>query len=308
MLLVTVSDDRFGRKGGLYEETQNKIKIIFENNTFFGIDNFQMWNWKDIIKTDFYKENKLLLDHSDPSKNGRVYKPFVIYEGLNSIEYGEFLIYTDCSPEIWTFSSDYKIDKNIFKPEILKNLCLNNNGILTAHVKWDDRIHVPKGERGYHTHENFTSERCINRMGMREYKYSLQHASGMFVIQKTPDTLEFVKEWLYWNSIDECASLGPVNTQDCSYWAEESITHGKVGHRHDQSISGLLINKRNNKLIETSESYERPLSGIHPYNFLQFSSNKFNYTFLDSNPLPSSLMHRNVYKDGIWQVIVTNRN
>jgi hypothetical protein len=103
------------------------------------------------------------------------------------------------------------------------------------------------------------------------------HASGMWVIRKSPETVKLVEEWLYWNCIDECCSLGRAEVEDdCSFWdAEEDF---KIGHRHDQSISGLLINAMGNKLVEIPDDH----AGMHPYNFLQFARTDVNYKFIDS--------------------------
>ncbi len=174
VLLVTVADDRYGRKQGKYGETQDKILKIFLNNLDFGIKKFAMWKWKHITQTDFYKENKAFLDNPNPSKNGRVYKSFVILDGLKQLQDGEFLIYNDCSPELWkNFDENYKVDKTKYNINVLKKLCISNNGILTIHVKWDNGKHVRRGEPGSHTHANFTLERCMKKMGLSEYRDSL---------------------------------------------------------------------------------------------------------------------------------------
>jgi hypothetical protein len=256
----------------------------------------KMWKWLDIYGTDFYKENEQLLSHTDPSKNGRSYKPYVISESLKLLDNGDFLIYNDCSPEMWNMEHDYRID-NGFDLDVLKELCRNNGGVLTAHVKWDNTTHVEKGQIGYHTHEFFTSERCMARMGLRQYRHSLQHASGFVVLMKCDKSVTFVDEWLMWNLIDECGSLGPAN--DNTFWkdradCEENSEHlwdevykfGKIGHRHDQSVSGLLVNKMGNKLVETLDWYERP-TGVHAYMFLNFCKPDYTYNFFESNQPPN---------------------
>lgn len=292
VLLVTVSDDRSGRKGGKYKETQDKIERIFRNNPQFGISKFHMWNWDEIAHTDFYKNNMTLLNNVQADRNGRAYKAFVIYEGLKSLKDGDFLIYTDCSPEMWAFDfmrEDGIIDPLTYDLNVLKNLCIENNGILTPYIMWDDKdaplyemvqVKSPsqKKEYGCHTHANFTLDRCIQKMGLWEYRNSLQHGSGTIILCKSANTLKFVKEWVYWNSIDECASLGWANIKnDYSFWTEE--LHIKLGHRHDQSISGLLINKMGYSLIkEPIDLYRPPLS-----NFLRFARIGIHYDFVDSN-------------------------
>jgi len=337
--IITVSDDRFGRKDGKYSETQDKIERIFKRNSHFGISNFRMWKRDDIVNTSFYKEHMVpacvatediihpyskctiltagtefppykLLDYIDPAKNGRIYKPLLIRDSLREIKDGDFLIYTDCSPEMWNMSEDYIIDNELYNKEIIKNLCISNGGILTAHVKWNHRTHVNKGEVGFHTHENFTTEKCINTMGLQQYRYSLQHASGMIVLQKTKKVMEFAEEWLYWNSIEDCGCLGQANNP--LLWYNEVMINGKIGHRHDQSVSGLLINKMNNKLIETLDYYERP-SGVSPYLFLNFCKTNFKYNFFDSNQPMGRLKHKMISPDGNptsagnWDIEITER-
>ena len=283
-IFVTVSDDRSGRKNGKYKETQNKIDSIFSSNLQFGISKHEKWTYEDIITTSFYEKNKILLDNIRPSINGRVYKPFVISESLKNLNDGDFLIYNDCSPELW----DYNYDFSKYNLNIIKELCVQNNGILTAHVKWNHRTHTEKGNVGYHTHEHFTTERCMNKMNMQQYKYSLQHASGMIVLQKSSKATQFVEEWLYWNCIDECCSLGFAHIpNDFSFWEAEQY---KIGHRHDQSISGLLINQMNNKIIEHLDYYERP-DNTSPYNFINFCRPDFNYNFFDSNQPKSNILY-----------------
>lgn len=338
-ILVTVSDDRSGRKDGKYGVTQDKIKTIFDNNKDFGISDCKMWKWEDIIKTDYYFNQVIpevvveediihpygqhvffkkgdiipaqrLLDYVDPANNARAYKPLVILESLKELNDGDFLIYNDCSPEIWNMPPEYQINNNEFQLETLKNLCLQNGGILTAHVKWNFNTHVNKGETGYHTHENFTTERCINTMGMQAYKYSLQHASGLVVLQKNKKSIDFMEEWLFWNSNEDCGGMG--TRAEPFMWYNEVMQNFKIGHRHDQSVSGLLINKMNNKIIETLDWYERPV-GVHPYLFFNFCKPDFQYNFFETNQPMGPIRHQmispdgNPTSDGKWEIKETNR-
>ena len=272
VILTTVSDDRFGRKDGKYEKTQEKIYNIFKNNKGFGIENFNFWTCGDLLKTKFYIQNKKMLDHPNPDMNGRCYKPFAILDSLNKAEDGDFVIYNDCSPEMWSHMPyDAGINGNMYDLEVIKKLCESNGGILSADVTW-----VVNGEFGEHTHESFTLDRCVNRMGLSEYKHCLQHASGMIVLQKNKKSIDFVEEWLHWNLIDECASLGPVLRDGLEtkpeYWNEELANNGKCGHRHDQSISGLLINKMGGNLVRSTGLYD----------FLNYTMKNFEYRFTPS--------------------------
>jgi hypothetical protein len=92
VLLVTVTDDRSGRKNSEYGKTQKKIEDLFKRNSQFGIKDFLSLTFDDILKTDFYQKNKLLLDNVDPARNGRAYKPYAIQQALTQVEEGDFVI------------------------------------------------------------------------------------------------------------------------------------------------------------------------------------------------------------------------
>lgn len=294
-LLVTVSDDRSNRKGGLYAQTQNKIFDIFTTNNQFGIDSFCFLRWTDILNSQFYTDHKKLLDNIDPAVNGRCYKPYAIQQALKQVEEGEFVIYNDVSPEWWEIPSDYHIDPKKYDLSVIQDLCVTNGGIVSAKVSWQ----APDGSFEPHTHEIFTSDRCMDRMKMQSYRYCLQHASGMIVFQKSKKTVEFVDEWLYWNVIDECGGLKDIETER-DFWGDEANL-GKIGHRHDQSISGLLLNKINNRLIEV-RNYWSP-SPTKTYNFLSFCLKNESYSFVDSVIPMTSKFYKNVFQDGKWQII-----
>lgn len=287
-IFTSISDDRFGRKNSKYSETQDKIYHILMNNPQLGIAEIKNWKWEDVEKTEFYSKNKVLLDNTDAARNGRAYKPFVIHNALENAEQGDYVIYNDCSPEIWDVPYDIKLPLMYFHLDVLHNLCKANNDILSVFVKWDMKP-IPKGALGMHTHRYFTMDRCINKMGMQEYKDCFMGASGMWTIRKTPDTMDFMNEWLKWNLDAECSALGDPNIpDDYSYWEQESHEEFgkpgyKMGHRHDQSISSLLLNKRRAKFLDILHNE------MNPYNFLQYTRTNETFRFIDSyNPLDNS--------------------
>ena len=263
---VTVSDDRSGRKGGKYGETQDKIDSLLKNNKIFlGIEKHFSYKWEDIRNSSFYEENKNLLKWVTPYIHGRVYKPYVILESLKKINYNDYLIYNDCSPEHWekTFN-DFESFKseNVYDIEILKTLCKNNNNILSIYVENGDDSW--RGGEGPHTHERMTTPICLEVMKCDKYKHYLQHASGLIVLRKNEKTMKFAQEWLHYNSINKCCSLADVkeleknknyteiyykndvylkrNGGNLNYWKEGIKKNKRLhGHRHDQSISGLLL-------------------------------------------------------------------
>lgn len=281
-ILVTVSDDRSGRKNSMYEITQQKIVTLFKNNPDFGITDFHTVTWIDIEKSEFYEQNKILLSNIDPSKNGRAYKPWAIVEALKLINEGDYLIYNDCSPEMW---DDWEEDENLNSSEWLyldkiKSLCDQNRGVLTAFVKWDTR-RIPRGGLGIHTHENFTLDRCMKVMRLEHFANTYMGASGMIVIKKSSETVFLMRDWLHYCSIDECSCLGKAeDPNDFSFWEEEQDR--KKGARGDQSILGLLLCAHGYKMV----NLPRHDYLISPYCFLNFCLDK-HYEFTDPNQNPT---------------------
>lgn len=264
-VFVSCSDDRQGRKGGIYGKTQKQISFIL-NNLFPDIET-RSFTIDDIMSMPLPPD---LIHQIDAGMNGRVYKPYAISHELEKLKNGDFLIYNDCSPEIWP--STY--DGDLFSLDVIHNLTSRNNDILTAFVKWDYQ-NIPDKSLGMHIHKYFTTDLCMDTMGLRLYENSYQHASGMMCIRKTPETLKFVEEWLYWNLNPKCASLGDPESGTDEYWQAESDR--KIGHRHDQSISGLLLNARNADLVDILHN------DMNPYNFLQFCRVGQEYSFINSN-------------------------
>lgn len=268
MILVTVADDRSGRKGGRYGVTQNFIIDFFTRNKKLGIDRLLMWKWDDIKKSEFYSEYKHRLDITNPQINGRIYKPLAIKAALNKIEDGEFLVYNDTSPELWAGIDS--IDTNRYDLDILKKLCLKNGGILTAHVGFDHdgtkHLYVQYPDPGYHIHETFTKSKCLEIMDPDgKFTYCLQHASGFMVLRKDEKSKKFIDEWIYYSSIPDCIEA----------------TKDDVQHRTDQSVSGILINKMGNRLVRCLPGHLQH-TVINPYNLFSFCQIETEYNFTDS--------------------------
>jgi hypothetical protein len=278
-ILVTVSDDRSGRKGGLYGCTQDKVCKIFIKNRL--VDEQQPWTISSILYSEsdeinqFYQENKMMLDNPDAAINGRLYKPFVIKIGLDSISTGDYLIYNDVSPEMWTMNESFFVNPDIYDVGVIKGLCRQSNDFLVAFVKWAPE-NFEKEPLGIHTHRYFTTTACISRMGAEKYIDSYLCASGMICIRKTPETYRIIREWLEYNKIWQCASAGdPDIPGDDSLWKEKESY--KLGIRHDQSILSILLNKRNWDFVDIV------YNDISPYNFLNFCRKDVEYSFINSN-------------------------
>jgi hypothetical protein len=270
IVLTSVSDDRSGRKGGLYQTTQQKIEKLFNYNKWF--DRQVHWTIDNVFDTSFYYQHRKMLDEFDAAKNGRLYKPFIIQQELKRLKQGDFLLYTDCSPEMWNFSDNWQLG-NIYGLDEIKRLCEANNDFLTGFVKWDDK-QILAGQFGKHTHHWFTLDSCLEIMEAEQHRNSFQCASGMICIRKTVETEQTVEEWLHFNSIKECACMNVDETEN-KYWS--GGPGYKLGNRHDQAILSVLLNKRNLNYCDIL------YNDISPYNLLNFCRKDVRYKFLNSN-------------------------
>ncbi len=273
-VLVTVSDDRFGRKNGQYRETQEKIINILEK--LLPKLNFATYVESDI---DAWSQTWPILQSLDPAINGRAYKPLAVEDAFDHLDYGDFLIYSDCSPEMWNllpsnFDTTYSL-------EPLHRLCIANNGILSYFVKWDT-CKLGPNDKGSHVHKYFTTDLCIDTMQMRQYKDCYQHAGGTLVLQKNSMTVEFVNKYLLYSMMPECSALGRVDG-DYSFWTDKEDRY-KMGHRHDQSITGLLVNALNPQCLDPDYAPPGGTAAIpHPYNFLNMCIHGSMYNVIKTN-------------------------
>jgi len=280
VFFVTYADDRAGRKEGKYVRTQKFISEFLTHNRDFGITNQLHFNFDHYSRSDVFLRNAHWQSDPVPDNNGRCYKPWAIKQALDSANMGDFIIYNDCSEEHWRHlctlpqksginSPPSRINPNTHSIVVLKEMCCRNKGILTTYVSvppYNGINHDPMSNS--HDHEHYTLDSCMDAMNMRKYAKSFQHASGLIVLQKNNESIQFVNEWLHYNQVPACATL--------EAWGEEH--HKKMGHRTDQSISGLLINNINNDLV-----IQHDFDAIRPYNFLSLCAMRHPYSFISSN-------------------------
>lgn len=269
-IFVTYADDRFGRKDGKYAQTQRGIYEWLKRHHGFGISHQVHFGFDEWSRSDEFLNNQETQSLPDPADNGRTFKPWSIKQALDMINHGDFLIYNDCSPELWRCLGG-SINPFTHSLGVLHGACMRNKGVLTSYVSVPGHPIPP--ENNEHTHKNYTLDLCMNTMGMIKYAKSFQHASGLVVLQKNQLSIDFVNEWLRWNLIPECSGLLSWHREG---HVSEGRCHGgpKHGHRHDQSVSGLLINDINHDLI---------LPRDMEYNFLSLCHIGHEYEFISSN-------------------------
>jgi hypothetical protein len=208
-ILVTVADDRSGRKNGVYGKTQDYIESLFKAHPEFGVTDFLMWKWEDIKNSSYYDEYKDRLDIIDPETNGRLYKPLAIKDALTKIEDNDFLIYMDSGANLIGDAQKY-LD------------IIDDNGILAFSMvqktsKWT------KGDCFFE----------INQVNKNDFAESNQIQGTYIFLRKCDYSVSFVKRWLFLcekeNLITDQPNINMGNFSDF------------IDHRHDQSILSLLI-------------------------------------------------------------------
>ena len=186
-----------------YANQQNKLCLYAEElEQFKSVNKYS--KEKHLLNSEFYKENKNILDQSRGCGYW-LWKPYFILEKLNEIDYGEVVFYLDCA--------------DVFYPNLVPFLKNNNFE--------SDVILV----RGAHPNRDWTKRDCFVYMMCDEEKYwnHNQLEAGIGFYKKTPKTMKVVREWLEFcknpNILTDVPNISNLpnfdNFQD---------------HRHDQSV------------------------------------------------------------------------
>jgi hypothetical protein len=196
--------------GSTYQRSQ-----IFLNRTYkniANIDTHTQWNLDLLSKTDFYNKNLDLFNY----KVGTglwCWKPFIILEKLKQINFGDFVIYLDSS----------KYDNLGFKFSVLPVINFMNHKNINL---------LPGPMINVKNYELITPQ-CLNAMNANNNitKFHNHYHTSPLFIRKTPDTVKFVEEWLFWVQNKSCIiKLSPY-------------------HQCDQAIFNILLIKYNFKSI-----------------------------------------------------------
>jgi hypothetical protein len=191
---VTYSDSNYRNQ---QERLDKKAKDTFKLNSYS-----REW----LITTDFYTEFKHILDL--PRGGGYwLWKPFIILNTLDKMEYGDILFYLDSGDDfndgLLGFLNHYFSDSSI-------------NSLLTYGGQ--------NKQRWYTKRDTFTLMDCDET----KYHEHVQLEAGMVCLRKTDTNIELVKEWLKYcgneNIITDIENISGNNLD------------GFIDHRHDQSV------------------------------------------------------------------------
>lgn len=143
---------------------------LIESAQKVGIQNIRLFDWEWLINTQEYKDNPKTF--STPPYFW-AFKPVIIWETLNSIDYGDALIYSDSNHIFYQF------------PYTLINSAVQN------HIYTYD--HRPTIHHNYH----WTRRDTFVNMKCDEIKYwnGPQYHANVICIYKDNFSIKFVREW-----------------------------------------------------------------------------------------------------------------
>ena len=182
------------------------IKHVKENQIF---DNTFAYSKEWLTTTDFYKENKKILDY-ERLCGYALWKPYVILETLKKADYGDIVVYMDCG--------DVPVHKEI-------------NDVIKKYMFYNDQYFITTVNQN----REYTKRDCFVLMNCDSEYYwnSLQMEDGFLSFKKTDFNIELVEEWMKYCS-DERIITDMPNTCGLENFSEFK------DHRHDQSIISLL--------------------------------------------------------------------
>jgi len=195
--------------GEIYEKSQQNLN---QTLSISNINEHIMWNKDKIKATQFYQENKELLD-IEMGCGYWAWKPYIILEKLKDISDEDYIIYMD--------ASRYETDG-------FKNSCL---GVI-EHMQRNSIDLIP----GFQTNDQnwkMIKPSCLNYFNLNNEEFKNQpnvFTSPMF-LKKSEFTVNFIKEWM-----KECKIENNISHQDLSNIG------GKI-HIYDQAILNCLLYK-----------------------------------------------------------------
>ena len=178
----------------------------------FGVDECISFNFNKLKKTNFYRENKEILDQERGS-GFWLWKPHIIFETLKKVNNGDIVIYCDSGVEV------------IADIRPLINICCSIDGLMFF------QIHD-------HTNKKWTKRDCFVLMDAdsEEYYNAKQVVASYHLYKKNKKNLEFVEQWLSYCKYPRILT-DMLNTCGLENFPE------LIDHRHDQSILSILTKK-----------------------------------------------------------------
>ena len=196
------------------EKFRSREPVLINQLFNLGFSKILPYRSEDVKTGNFYYENKELLD-CQTGDGYWLWKPKIILDSFEKMNYGDILVYTDSGDEI-------TVNENI-----VKNYSINNDHYFTnwGGLRWPQKI--------------CTKRDCFILMDCDSEKYhnTPQMEAGFLIFKKTNTMIKLLNEYLYFCSIKEIVDNEP-NKHGENF-------DGWQFHRNDQSILTNLIVKYN---------------------------------------------------------------
>jgi len=190
---------------------------------------FKMYGEED-ISDKFKIQNKEIWYNSERGGGWWIWKPYIIYEKLNSIMDNDILIYFDggCTVNNTTQKARKRFNEYI---EMVNN-------------HWTGHLRFRSNYKEIKYTNQYTIKYFKNRYNMNMVKHILceQLLGGIQIIRKTKFTMDFFKEIL-------------AILEDNKYLFCEKYTKPGEFHRHDQSVMSVLYKLMGGNLIIPDETW-----------------------------------------------------
>lgn len=186
-----------------YSDENYKIKQNYLNSKASIFDGIFSYDREYLIATEFYKENKKILEEKRGSGYW-IWKPYLLLDSMNKIKNGDVLFYLDCGDDFNTSLYDF-----------LKNYHIENDIILT---------------NGGYTNKCWTKRDAFILMDCDspEYWDVIQLEAGILSLKKTNQNIKILEEWLLY-----CKNENILTDIDNKHGDNFECFRD---HRHDQSI------------------------------------------------------------------------
>lgn len=212
------------------EQLKQRQALLNYTATMYGdVDEVHSWDLNRLRETNFYEENKQLLDRSRGCGYW-AWKPFIILETMRCIKDGDFVFYCDIGRPAKDAEFDYgnQITDSLLP---LVEWSRRNNGMMPG-------VYLPH----HGASSSWIKNDCYKVLGCEDEKYKkipiLQ--AGYSVWQKCAESVNFLQEWLA-----HCTDASLI-TDDPNVLGGDN-SPGFIRHSHDQAILTLLSEKHSIK-------------------------------------------------------------
>jgi len=169
-----------------------------------GISSIFSFSDKDLDK-EFIEANRLVMN--EPKGGGMwLWKPYLILKTLNEIEYGDYLLYCDCSAIF------------VRRAKEIVNEAIDLNQSIIAYE-------LPLLEK------QWTDDETLEKYGFLGAGETNQLSASYILIKKDKSSLDFVSEWL------NICSTSFLSLPD-------EFDFPCISHRYDQSVFSLLYKRQ----------------------------------------------------------------